>query len=226
MFFVEKIYSFNGWHYIRVLKMDITKRFLLIVGMAFSFIFVSACSEQQPAAQKVQKPEMVEKHLTITGSNTVGEVLGLELVKGYLQSKGYEISISPKSHEVKHVTGTKKGEKMTVVIESRGSSSGFLAFETGQTDVGMASRRIKDKEANKLQAILGDMKSPYAEHVIALDGLAVVVNPQNPVSSLTKQQISDIYSTKIKNWSEVGGSDMPITILTRDRFCRHREHQK
>lgn len=198
--------------------MDTLRRFFPAVIGLFVLSFLSACSEPQAPATAAPAAKVVKKKLTIVGSNTVGETLGFELVKGYLQDKGYQIAIKPLNHEVKHVVGTKGNEELTVIIESRGSSSGFLAFQTGGTDIAMASRRIKDKEADKLKNILGDMKSPYAEHVIALDGLAIVVNPQNSVSSLTKQQIAEIYAGKIKNWSEVGGSDLPITVLTRDRL--------
>ena len=54
------------------------------------------------------------------------------------------------------------------------------------------------------------------EHTIARDAIAVIVNPNNPVSQLTMQQISDIYSGKINNWSEVGGEDRPIVRLSRE----------
>lgn len=82
----------------------------------------------------------------------------------------------------------------------------------------MASRPIKDKEVEKLMPIMGDMRSPYAQHVVALDGIAVIVNPSNPVSSLTEAQIAGLMGGTITNWSEVGGANVPVKILTRDRL--------
>jgi phosphate transport system substrate-binding protein len=79
----------------------------------------------------------------------------------------------------------------------------------------MSSRRIHDDEVAKL-APLGDLASAASEHVIALDGIAVIVNPTNAISSLTKTQIGQIFAGKIRNWSEVGGPSRPIAIYARD----------
>jgi phosphate transport system substrate-binding protein len=79
-------------------------------------------------------------------------------------------------------------------------------------DIANASRQIKDEEVAEAKS---NGVEPV-EHIIARDAIAVIVNPENPVSQLTLKQISDIYSGKIANWSEVGGEDRPIVRLSRE----------
>jgi len=110
-----------------------------------------------------------------------------------------------------------------------GSSSGIQAVAEGRCDIGLASRALKDEE--KAQGL--------AETVLAYDGIAMVVHPDNPVSDLTLEQIAAIYTGQITDWSEVGGSAGPIVLIgreagsgTRDGFeaitgtegsCRYRQ---
>jgi phosphate transport system substrate-binding protein len=79
-------------------------------------------------------------------------------------------------------------------------------------DLANASRKIKEEEIAEAQS---NGVEPM-EHIVARDAIAVIVNPENPVSQLTLKQISDIYSGKIINWSEVGGEDRPIVRLSRE----------
>jgi phosphate transport system substrate-binding protein len=79
----------------------------------------------------------------------------------------------------------------------------------------MASRRIRPDEVTRLSR-LGKLSSAASEHVVALDGIAVIVNPSNPVSALNKAQIAGVFSGAIRRWSEVGGADQPIVVHARD----------
>jgi phosphate transport system substrate-binding protein len=79
----------------------------------------------------------------------------------------------------------------------------------------MASRPIKDEELSAL-ADAGDMRSPRAEHTIAMDGLAVLVHRDNPLSQLTTGQIAGLFSGEIRNWRELGGRDAPVSLYARD----------
>lgn len=93
-----------------------------------------------------------------------------------------------------------------VDVQSVGSSAGIKAAIDGTADVGMSSRALK-----------GDEKSAgLKEFVIALDGIAVVVHPDNPVTSLTKEQILAIFTGEIANWKDVGGNDAPIVVISRE----------
>lgn len=87
-----------------------------------------------------------------------------------------------------------------------GSGSGITAVGEGRCDVGLSSRALKDEEK----------ASGLTETTLALDGIAIIVNPQNGVSGLTIQQIADIYTGKIKNWKDVGGSDAEILLIGRE----------
>lgn len=99
-----------------------------------------------------------------------------------------------------------------ISVTGGGSGTGIAALINGTVDIANASRKIKEEE-------LAEAKSNGVdpiEFVVARDAIAVIVNPENPVDQLTLQQISDIYSGKIKNWKEVGGEDRPIVRLSRE----------
>lgn len=99
-----------------------------------------------------------------------------------------------------------------ISVTGGGSGTGIAALVNGTVDIANASRRIKDEEVSEAQA---NGVTPV-EHIIARDAIAVIVNPNNPVDKLTLQQISDIYSGKYTNWTEVGGEDRPIVRLSRE----------
>jgi len=99
-----------------------------------------------------------------------------------------------------------------ISVTGGGSGTGIAALVNGTVDIANASRRIKDEEVTEAKSNGVDP----LEHIIARDAIAVIVNPENPVNELTLQQISDIYSGKISNWSEVGGEDRPIVRLSRE----------
>lgn len=99
-----------------------------------------------------------------------------------------------------------------ISVTGGGSGTGIAALLNGTVDIANASRKIKDEEIAQAQS---NGVEPV-EHIIARDAIAVIVNPKNPVSKLTLQQISDIYSGKHTNWQEVGGEDRPIVRLSRE----------
>ena len=95
---------------------------------------------------------------------------------------------------------------VTFTYNPTGSGSGIQAVSEGRCDIGLASRSLKDDEKS----------SGLTETVLAYDGIAVVVSPENPVSDLTIEQIADIYTGKITNWKDVGGSDAEIVLIGRE----------
>jgi phosphate transport system substrate-binding protein len=99
-----------------------------------------------------------------------------------------------------------------ISVTGGGSGTGIAALVNGTVDIANASRQIKDEEIAEANS---NGVEPI-EFIIARDAIAVIVNPNNPVKELTLQQISDIYSGKIKNWFEVGGEDRPIVRLSRE----------
>jgi phosphate transport system substrate-binding protein len=99
-----------------------------------------------------------------------------------------------------------------ISVTGGGSGTGIAALVNGTVDIANASRQIKPEEVTEAEA----KGIQPVEFVIARDAIAVIVNPENPVSELTLQQISDIYSGKINSWKEVGGEDRPIVRLSRE----------
>lgn len=90
-------------------------------------------------------------------------------------------------------------------IQGLGSSAGIQAAENGTVEIGMSSRHLEADEEQALEAV-----------EIARDALAIIVNPSNPTMSLTAEQVRSIFSGEITNWSQVGGPDAPIVIVTRE----------
>lgn len=99
-----------------------------------------------------------------------------------------------------------------VAVTGGGSGTGVSALISGTCDITMSSRDIKDKEI----ALAKERGVEPYEIKAALDGLAVVVNPKNPVSKLTLDELAGIFTGKISNWKEVGGEDEKIVILSRE----------
>ncbi len=95
---------------------------------------------------------------------------------------------------------------MTIEVQGGGSGQGIKSIEEGIADIGSLSREVKDEE----KASVGE------EFVIAKDGVAVIVNSEVAVDDLTMEQIRAIYTGEITNWSEVGGADADITVVTRE----------
>lgn len=102
--------------------------------------------------------------------------------------------------------------EVQISVTGGGSGTGLAALINGTVDIANASRKIKPEE---LKAA-GDQGEKPVELVVARDAIAVIVNLENPVDQLTLQQLSDIYSGKINNWTEVGGDDRPIVRLSRE----------
>jgi phosphate transport system substrate-binding protein len=106
-----------------------------------------------------------------------------------------------------------KNPDTKVQVNGGGSGTGFAALQNQQTDLANASRKIKPKEIEACYKAFG--KRP-TEYKVALDGLSVYVHESNPVSLLSIEQLRNIFTGKIRNWKEVGGSDLPITLYSRE----------
>jgi len=102
--------------------------------------------------------------------------------------------------------------EIRISVTGGGSGTGIAAMINGTVDIANASRKMKPEEIAAAEA---NGIHPV-EFTVALDAIAVVVHPSNPVDRLTLQQISDIYTGKITNWSQVGGEDRPIVLLSRE----------
>lgn len=99
-----------------------------------------------------------------------------------------------------------KYPNVTVTAEFVGSGAGIEAVNNGTADIGNASRNLKDEEK----------EAGAVENIVAIDGIAVCVDTANTVSGLSRQQLTDIYTGAVTNWSEVGGEDSPIIVVGRE----------
>jgi len=106
----------------------------------------------------------------------------------------------------------KKNKSAKITVTGGGSGVGISALIEGTTDIAQSSRKMKFDEKKKIQ----EKGSVVVEKIIAYDALAVVVNPQNKVSNLTREQLDDIFTGKITNWKDVGGADVKITPIARE----------
>jgi phosphate transport system substrate-binding protein len=108
-----------------------------------------------------------------------------------------------------------QGHALFAEVAAHGSATGFVGLDAGSADVAAASRPIKPEEATQLSRF-GDMHSRLAEQVIGIDGLAILVHPDNPLDSLSTEQLARIFSGEAKNWEDVGGRGGAIHLYARD----------
>src|SRR5215216_3444958 len=163
------------------------KRFLLPAIVIFVLLFSASC-----------------------GPKSSSDGAASDSSANYIENKGSDTIVNlalawAEKYQVEH-------PEVRISVTGGGSGTGLAALINKTVDIANASRKIKDEE-------LAEAKSngvDPVEHIIARDAIAVIVNPENPVSQLTLKQISDIYSGKISNWSEVGGDDRPIVRLSRE----------
>src|SRR5579859_689946 len=164
-------------------------------------------------------PSTAKIILQLSGSNTIGASLAPALAEAFLKQQGAaDVKTVPgnKEDEVR-VEGTPPGEPIPWMIEihAHGSATAFEDVQKSACDIGMASRKIKPAEAGQL-ANFGDMTAPASEHVLGLDGIAVIVSKNNPVASLSKSQIAQLFTGEITDWSQVGGSSGPVNVFARN----------
>lgn len=167
--------------------------------------------------------------LRLHGSNTIGAKLAPDLVEAFMKEKGYTaIEKVPLAELEVLVKGNKPGSSAVDAVEIKAHGSGTAFDETdknkqvgllgGYADVGMSSSPVKKEVADKFQAQnLGILGSKAQEHIIALDGLAVVVNPSNKVDTLSKDAIRKIFLGEVTDWAQVGGSAGTIKLYARDQ---------
>jgi phosphate transport system substrate-binding protein len=152
---------------------------------------------------------------SIQGSNTIGAALMPALVEAYATSESLRMEkrVGASPEEVGLDLSDTAGKKVASIdLRSHGSGTAFLALAKGEAEIGASSRPIKPEE----EKTLGDAGLTINPHVLALDGILVLVSPDNPVGELTLDQIAGIFSGQITDWSALGAPAGPITVYTRD----------
>lgn len=166
------------------------------------FLLVPSVSAQDEDAER----------LRIHGSNTIGAEAMPRLVESWLRSIGYTgIQRRAARPERLEIAAVRDGAPLIVEIERRGSAAGFQSLVDGQAELAMMTRAPTAAERDAGWQ-LGDLGSPEQEFVIALDGLAVVVNARNPVRMLSVAQLRDVLAGRIDTWSRLGGANAPIRV--------------
>lgn len=156
--------------------------------------------------------------LRIQGSNTIGAALGPALVKGLMTHQGLQAVHSEPgegANEQRVIGKTRQGKTVIIEVAAHGSSTGFSALKKSTADLAASSRPIKDSELVDLER-LGDLKSPEAEQVVAIDGLAIIVHPQNPLNTLNTEQLAQVFNGEVSTWEALGGVGGPIHLYARD----------
>lgn len=170
--------------------------------------------------QSTAKTEQPAPRFGVYGSNTIGAELMPRLIEEYAvtQSAYTDIARGVKAEESVYTAKTSEGSPLFEIdLRAHGSGTSFPGLQSGKAEIGMASRAIKDKEVNMLKKIgIDNMRETGQEHIVALDGLIVIVSQDNPISRLNLSQVADLFSGKITNWSQIGGANQHVTVYSRD----------
>ena len=159
---------------------------LLVLVMALS---MAACGQQEAPAPTAAPVDTTAAPATLSGTVSTDGSTSMEKVIGALGEAFMEAN-----------------PDVTFTYNPTGSGTGIQAVSEGRCDIGLSSRALKAEEKD----------SGLVETILSYDGIAIIVNPENPVNDLTLTQIADIYTGKITNWSEVGGSDAEIVLIGRE----------
>ncbi len=166
-------------------------------------------------------PERREADLVMVGSDNVGEDLMPLILEPYAAMLGgvlgepIEISKTLMQYPIRSNSGS-GGEILLVEVESTSSGPGLEALLARQADIAMSSRAANDEEVAALRRQgRGDLRDVSQEFIVAVDSVLMILHPSNPIQSLTRRQLRDIYSGRIKNWAQVGGPNLPVMVVAR-----------
>ncbi len=155
--------------------------------------------------------------LRIHGSNTIGAALAPALIEGWLQTNGWrELQRRVPAFDELLITAKQAdGRRIQVELKAHGTSTGIADLMAGSCDVAMASRAVKAEEQSQFSSQYR-LDLAQREHVIALDGVAVVVHPDNPLSSVDLATLRGIFTGSQSRWPGVDGVPRKIRVLARD----------
>lgn len=178
-------------------------------------MLILGCLLTLPGAQGATEHAPV---LRVQGSNTLGAQLVPALLRAMLKQRGLaqvRQEVTGNTNEQWVLADSAPGRTLRFEIDAHGTRTGFTALAEGRADLAAASRPIAPGERDRLAA-LGDMTSPEAEHVIGIDGVAVIVHPANPLHAITLEQLAQVFSGDVNRWEQLGAGSGPIHLYTRD----------
>ena len=170
------------------------KKLLALVAAGLLVFSMAACSNTAETEPSTDAPSQSAADTEAAGDDLSGSIT----LAGSTSMETFVTALSEAFMDLH--------SDVTVQGEYTGSSAGIESVLAGQCDIGDSSRALTDEE--KAEGAV--------ENVVAIDGIAVVVDKANTVTNLTKQQLIDIYTGAITNWSELGGSNSPIVVIGRE----------
>lgn len=161
----------------------------IFMTVALTATLITGCGKKSGDAENddVAKDQKIES-TEVAGTVTTDGSTSMEKVMGYLKEAYME-----------------ENKDVTVTYNPTGSGSGIQAVQEGRCDIGLSSRDLKEEEQEDLVGT-----------VVAIDGIAMIVNPENKVEDLTIDQIGALYKGEITNWKDVGGEDAPVVLIGRE----------
>jgi len=177
----------------------------VILTAALAAFLLVACGDEEGQASSPTAPTSTATAVAARTSTPQAAELS-----GSITVKGSDTMVNLASAWAEAFSN--ENPRVSISVTGGGSGTGIAALINKQTDIADASRAMKDEEKQDAEA---NGVNPV-ETQVALDGLSVVVNPNNPVTELSIPQLSDIYSGKVTNWKDVGGNDASIVVLARD----------
>jgi phosphate transport system substrate-binding protein len=188
------------------------RAFLFLLGLAATLLPVS------PALAQAAEPERVRIH----GSNVLGAQVVPKLVEAWLAEAGYTGTTQRLDGGQRQFHARREDGDVLVEIQTAGSASAFADLARGNAEVGMASRPPTAKELDDAW-LAGRLQSPDQEFVVALEGMAILVHPDNPIASLSVAQLRDVFTGRTRDWARLGGR--PGTIRLHGRPAGSGLHQ-
>lgn len=171
------------------------KTLTIALALVLCLGLLAACGEQPSDPTDAPETDSVE---TEAPSNDPIELSGNVAANGSTSMEAVIIGLQEGFKSVQ--------PGITVGYTGSGSGAGITGVLEGSCDLGLSSRALSDEE--KAEGAV--------ENIVAKDGVAIIINPENPVTDLSTEQVAKIYTGEITNWSEVGGEDAPIAVLGRD----------
>ncbi|WP_456717058.1 substrate-binding domain-containing protein [Bradyrhizobium sp. USDA 4353] len=195
----------------------------VIIQPAAAALPSASPSTLAPEDRVPPKREPVNDYLVrLNGSNTIGAKLAPDLAEAWLRSMGAsEVRrlqrTDPQGVRLPEfvISGDLGGRMVGVEVKAHGTGTGAKALRNLDADIWMASVPVSDEQASMLASV-GDMRSARSEHVVGLDGIAVIVSPSSRLRTLTKAQVKDIFTGRLTDWSALGLPAGPINLYARD----------
>ncbi|MCD8086968.1 MAG: phosphate ABC transporter substrate-binding protein [Oscillospiraceae bacterium] len=187
------------------MRMNLRKVLALVLCAALIFALGVGCSSSSSSdTADTTVSETADTAAETTEAEETAETTETVELSGTISTNGSTSMEKVIAALIESFTAENPG--VTITYDATGSGTGITAVTEGSTDIGLSSRNLKDEET----------EAGLTATVIALDGIAIIVNTANTVTDLTIEQIAGLFTGEITNWSEVGGEDMPVAVIGRE----------